>query len=150
MAAKTADLSTPNVGNVPNGTIDAVLTTFSEPISHAVDALSPFSLNVAGRTETSIEGDSGPGDRTLYVRVAEAATPDGGLTPNVSVLAVGPAADHIKDQAAAPNEAAVMTFTGTTDEVRPVLMSAQLGERAAAGRAPRTRRPGSTDRSTAC
>ncbi len=129
VAAKTGDLSTPSVGNVPNGTIDAVLTTFSEPISHSVDAMSPFSLNVAGRTETSVEGDSGPGDRTLYVRVDESANPDGGETPNVSVLSVGLAADHIKDQALVPNEAEVMTFTGTTDEVRPILMSAQLGER---------------------
>jgi hypothetical protein len=133
VAAKTGDLSTPSVGNVPNGTIDAVLTTFSEPISHAVDGISPFTLNVAGRTETSVEADSGPGDRTLYVRVDEKADPDGGETPNVSVVAAGPVADHIKDQAAVPNEAAVMTFAGTTDEVRPVLMSAQLGERPGAG-----------------
>ena len=142
VAAKTGDLSTPSVGNVPNGTIDAVLTTFSEPISHSVDALSPFSLNVAGRSETSIEGDSGPGDRTLYVRVDEAPNPDGGETPNVSVLAAGPAADHIKDQAAVPNEAEVMTFTGTTDEVRPVLMSAQLGERPGGGACTKDATPG--------
>ena len=133
VAAKTGDLLTPSVGNVPNGTIDAVLTTFSEPISHAVDGVSPFSLNVAGRTETNVEADSGPGDRTLYVRVDEKPDPDGGDTPNVSVLAAGPATDHIKDQAAVPNEAEVMTFTGTTDEVSPVLMSAQLGERSGGG-----------------
>jgi hypothetical protein len=129
VAAKTADLSTPAGGNVPNGTIDAVLTTFSEPISHSPDGLGPFSLNVAGRSEADIEGDTGASDRTLYVRVTEAASPDGGLTPNVSVQAVGPAADRIKDRAAAPNEALPTTFTGTTDEVSPVLMSAQLGER---------------------
>ena len=105
MAAKTADLTTPGGGNVPNGTIDAVLTTFSEPISHTPDAFSPFSLNVAGRSEVDVEGDTGPGDRMLYVRVTEAAHPDGGLTPNVSVQAAGPAADHIHDRAAAPNEA---------------------------------------------
>ena len=129
VAAKTADLTTPGLGNVPNGTIDAVLTTFSESIAHPPDAFSPFSLNVAGRSETDVEGDSGAGDKTLYVRVAEAASPDGGLTPNVSVQAVGPAADHIKDRAATPNEAFAMTFAGTSDEVSPVLMSAQLGER---------------------
>ena len=133
VAAKTADLSTPSVGNVPNGTIDAVLTTFSEPISHAVDGLSPFSLNVAGRTEVGVEADSGATDRTLYVSVTEAANPDGGETPNVSVVAAGPAADRIKDRAAVANEAEVLTFTGTTDEVRPVLMSAQLGERPGGG-----------------
>ncbi len=125
VAAKTADLTLPS----PNGTIDAVLTTFSEPISHAPDALGPFSLNVAGRNEVDVEGDGGAGDRTLYVRVVEAPSPDGGLTPNVSVQAVGPVADRIKDRAAAPNEAQPMTFAGTTDEVSPVLMSAQLGER---------------------
>jgi hypothetical protein len=129
VAAKTADLSTPGGGNVPNGTIDAVLTTFSEPISHSPDGFAPFSLNVASRTETNIEGDSGAGDRTLYVQVTEAASPDGGLTPNVSVQAVGPAGDRIKDRAAAPNEALAMTFGGTTDEVSPVLLAAQLGER---------------------
>ena len=96
VAAKTADLTTPSVGNVPNGTIDAVLATFSEPISHSPDAFGPFSLNVAGRSEVDVEGDAGAGDRTLYVRVAEAASPDGGLTPNVSVQAVGPVADHIQ------------------------------------------------------
>lgn len=133
VAAKTGDLSTPAVGNVPNGTIDAVLTTFSEPITHTVDGIAPFALNVAGRTETNVEGDSGPSDRTLYVRVDEKSDPDGGETPNVSVVAVGPATDHIKDKAAVPNEAEVMTFTGTTDEVRPVLMSAQLGERSGGG-----------------
>ena len=129
VAAKTADLTTPSLGNVPNGTIDAVLATFSESIEHPPDAFSPFSLNVAGRSETDVEGDSGPGDKTLYVRLTEAASPDGGLTPNVSVQAVGPAADRVKDRAATPNEARAMTFTGTTDEVSPVLMSAQLGER---------------------
>ncbi len=129
VAAKTADLTTPP--NVPsqNGTIDAVLTTFSEPIAHSPDGLGPFSLNVASRNEVDVEGDTGATDRTLYVRVTEAASPDGGLTPNVSVQAVGPVADRIKDRAAAPNEALPMTFAGTTDEVSPVLMSAQLGER---------------------
>ena len=129
VAAKTADLQS----GTPNGTIDAVLTTFSEPIAHSPDAFSPFSLNVAGRSEADVEGDTGAGDRTLYVRVTEAASPDGGLTPNVSVQAAGPAADHIYDRAATPNEALVMTFSGTTDEVRPVLMSAQLGERPGPG-----------------
>ena len=133
VAAKTADLSTPALGNTPNGTIDALFVTFSEPISHAVDGIGPFSLNVAGRNETDIEGDSGPTDRTLYARVAEGVTPDGGETPNVSVVSAGPVADRIKDRAATPNEARVMTFTGTADEVRPVLMSAQLGERATGG-----------------
>jgi hypothetical protein len=132
VAAKTADLTTPPSDNNPNGTIDAVLTTFSEPISHSPDAFGPFSLNVAGRSEVDVEGDGGASDRTLYVRVAEAASPDGGLTPNVSVQSAGPSADHIKDRAAEPaepNDALEITFTGTTDEVRPVLMSAQLGER---------------------
>ena len=129
VAAKTADLQ----GGTPNGTIDAVLTTFSEPISHSPDAFSPFSLNVTGRSEVDVEGDGGAGDRTLYVRVTEAANPDGGLTPNVTVQAAGPAADHIYDRAAAPNEALPMTFSGTSDEVRPVLMSAQLGERPGVG-----------------
>ena len=72
-----------------------MLATFSEPISHPPDGFAPFSLNVAGRSEVDVEGDAGPGDRTLYVRVAEAASPDGGVTPNVSVQAAGPAADHI-------------------------------------------------------
>ena len=58
-------------------------TTFSEPISHSPDAFGPFSLNVAGRSEVDVEGDTGGGDRSLYVRVTEAASPDGGLTPNV-------------------------------------------------------------------
>ena len=61
VAAKTADLTTPSVGSIPNGTIDAVLTTFSEPISHSPDAFGPFSLNVAGRSEVDVEGDSGRG-----------------------------------------------------------------------------------------
>ena len=61
VVAKTADLSTPSVGTRPNGTIDAVLATFSEPISHSVDGLSPFSLNVAGRSEVNVEGDAGGG-----------------------------------------------------------------------------------------
>ena len=129
VGAKTADLSTPPSVLAPNGTIDAVLTTFSEPISHSPDGLGPFSLNVAGRNEADVEGDSGASDRTLYVRVTEAAAPDGGLTPNVSVQAVGPVADRVKDRAPVPNEALAMTFGGTTDEVSPVLMSAQLGER---------------------
>ena len=129
VAAKTADLSTPSAGGTPNGTIDAVLTTFSEPISHSVDGLSPFSLNVASRTEMSVEGDAGGGDKTLYVQVDEGANPDGGETPNVSVTGSGPVADHIKDLAATPNDARVMTFTGTADEVSPMLISAQLGER---------------------
>jgi hypothetical protein len=131
VAAKTADLTTPNAGSVPNGTIDAVLATFSEPIMNTVDGIAPFALNVAGRTETGVEGDSGPGDRTLYVTVGEKASPDGGEKPNVSVQAAGP--DHIQDRAAVPNDAEVMTFTGTSDEVRPVLLSAQLGERAGGG-----------------
>lgn len=130
VAAKTADLSTPGGSNSPNGVIDAVLATFSEPISHAVDGLAPFSLNVAGRTETNVEGDTGPNDRSLYITVNESGAPDGGDTPSVSVVAAGPVADHIKDRAATPNEARVMTFNGTADEVRPVLLSAQLGERA--------------------
>ena len=129
VAAKTSDLSTPAGGNVPNGTIDSVLVTFSEPISHAVDGLAPFSLNVAGRSETDIDGDTGPTDRTLYARVAESGTPDGGEKPNVSTISAGPVADRIKDRANPANEAKAMTFTQTTDEVRPVLMSAQLGER---------------------
>jgi hypothetical protein len=129
VAAKTADLTTPAAGNTPNGTIDAVLATFSEPISHSVDGIAPFSLNVAGRTEVDVEGDTGASDRTLYVRVSETASPDGGEKPNVSVVAAGTPADRVKDRAAAPNEARSMTFTGTADEVRPVLMSAQLGER---------------------
>jgi hypothetical protein len=133
VAAKTADLSTPGGGNAPNGTIDAMLVTFSEPISNTVDSASPFSLNVAGRSEVEVEGDIGPSDTTLYVRVNEGATPDGGETPNVSVVAAGSAADRIKDRAADPNEAHVMTFTGATDEVRPVLVSAQLGERGSSG-----------------
>ena len=61
VTAKTADLTTPIVGNVPNGTIDAVLATFSEPIEHPPDAFGPFSLNVAGRNEVDVEGDSGRG-----------------------------------------------------------------------------------------
>jgi hypothetical protein len=129
VAAKTADLTTPSLGNVPNGTIDAVLATFSESVEHPPDAFSPFSLNVTGRSEIDVEGDTGPGDKTLYVRVTEAASPDGGLTPSVAVQPVGPVADRIKDRAATPNEALGMTFTGTADEVSPVLMSAQLGER---------------------
>ena len=128
VAAKTADLSTPAGGAVPNGTIDAMLVTFSEPISHAVDGIAPFSLNVAGRNETDVEADTGATDRTLYVKVGESGSPDGGEKPNVSVQAAGPLADRIKDRAATPNEARVMTFSGTTDEVRPVLMSTQLGE----------------------
>jgi hypothetical protein len=132
VAAKTADLSTPSAGGAANGTIDALLVTFSEPIAHAVDGLAPFSLNVAGRTESSVEGDTGATDRALYVAVGEAPAPDGGETPNVSVVASGPASDRIKDRAAAPNDARAMTFTGTSDEVSPVLLSAQLGERGGA------------------
>lgn len=133
VAAKTADLTTPDAGNTPNGTIDALLTTFSEPVAHAVDGVGPFALKVAGRSEIEVEGDTGAGDRTLYVRVTESGTPDGGETPNVSVSAAGAAADRIKDRAPVPNEARVMTFSGTTDEVRPALMSAQLGERPGGG-----------------
>jgi hypothetical protein len=131
VAAKTADLLTPGAGNAPNGTIDAVLTTFSEPIAHTVDGISPFALNVAGRNETTVEGDTGPSDRTLYVTVGEKPSPDGGEKPNVSVQGAG--TDRITDRATVPNDAEVMTFTGTTDEVRPVLLSAQLGERASGG-----------------
>ena len=148
VAAKTADLSTPAAGSTPNGTIDAVLVTFSEPISHSVDGLAPFSLNVAGRTEADVEGDTGATDRTLYVRVGENSAPDGGERPNVSVVAAGTPADRIKDRAAAPNEARPMTFSGTTDEVRPVLMAAQLGERLASGtctKAPETGIDGKVD-----
>ncbi|MEA2386838.1 MAG: hypothetical protein QOJ22_1012, partial [Thermoleophilaceae bacterium] len=138
VSAKTADLSTPAGGSTPNGTIDAVLATFSEPISHGVDGFAPFSLNVAGRTEVDVEGDSGATDRTLYVRVGESPSPDGGETPNVSVVAVGVVADRIKDRAATPNDARTMTFTDTTDEVRPVLMAAQLGERGGDGSCTKT------------
>lgn len=133
VAAKTADLTTPVAVNAPNGTIDAMLVTFSEPISHAVDGLAPFSLNVAGRIEVDVEGDAGSTDRTLYVRVSESSAPDGGETPSVSVQAIGPLADRIKDRAPTPNEALPMTFSGTADEVSPVLMSAQLGERGTSG-----------------
>ena len=133
VAAKTADLETPGSGNTPNGTIDAVLTTFSEPIAHPVDGMSPFSLNVAGRNEVGVESSQGMTDRTLYVLVSESGKPDGGETPNVSVTGSGPVADRIKDHAASPNEARVMTFTGTADEVRPVLVAAQLGERGDSG-----------------
>lgn len=133
VAAKTADLSTPLGGNSPNGTLDAVLVTFSEPISHSVDGIAPFSLNVAGRTETQVEGDDNPNDRSLYVTVSEASAPDGGYKPDVSVTGSGPDADHITDRAAPANDARAMTFSGTTDEVRPVLLSAQLGERGASG-----------------
>jgi hypothetical protein len=134
VAAKTADLTTPGGGaSAPNGTIDAVLTTFSEPIAHQVDGVAPYALNVAGRTETQIESDGGASDRTLYVTVAESGAPDGGYTPEVSVVATGPAADRIKDRSGAANDARGMTFSGTTDEVRPVLLTAQLGERGTSG-----------------
>ena len=133
VAANTADLTTPGTGNSPNGTIDAVHVTFSEPIAHAVDGIAPFSLNVSGRAETDIEGDTGPTDRTLYVRVRESGSPDGGDTPNVSVVAAGFAADRVKDRTATPNEARPMTYRDTADEVRPILTAVQLGEREAAG-----------------
>jgi len=142
VAAKTGDLDTPGELGTPNGTIDAVLTTFSEPIAHGVDGISPFALNVAGRGETNVEGDSGPGDRTLYVRVAELSSPDGGATPNVSVTGSGAQGDRITDRAPNPNDAHVMSFTGTTDEVRPVLLSAQLGETPAAGGCTKAPEPG--------
>ncbi len=87
VSAKTADLTTPSAGNVPNGTIDAVLATFSESIEHPPDAFGPFSLNVAGRSELDVEGDSGPGDRTLYVRVAEARV--AGRRPDAERLRAG-------------------------------------------------------------
>jgi len=51
----------------------------------------------------------------------------------VSVTGSGLAADRIKDLAPVANEARVATFTGTSDEVRPVLMSAQLGEHGTTG-----------------
>jgi hypothetical protein len=133
VAANTADLMTPGAGNSPNGTIDAVQVIFSEPISHAVDGVTPFSLNVAGRAETDIEGDTGATDRTLYVRVRESSSPDGGETPNVSVVAAGFEADRIKDRATTANEARPMTFRETADEVRPILTAVQLGEREATG-----------------
>ena len=134
VAAKTADATTPGGGNTPNGTIDALVATFSEPIEHDVDGIAPFALKVAGRNEESVEADDGTdNDKTLAVVVTEAGAPDGGATPNISVSAAGPAADRIHDLAASPNEARVMTFSETTDEVRPILMSAQLGERPAAG-----------------
>jgi hypothetical protein len=135
--AETADLEP--FGD-PNGTIDAVRVRFSEPVTHSVDGLAPFSLNVAGRTEWQVDDNSG--DDTFAVHVNESSNPDGGDTPNVTVQAIDPPADRIRDEATVPNEALPMQFTGTADKVRPVLVSAELGERDATAACTTTADPG--------
>ena len=101
VSAKTADLSTPSAGNVPNGTIDAVLTTFSEPIAHSAGRVRPV---LAERGGAQRGGRRGRQRRQATGRSTCASArpprPDGGLTPNVSVQSVGPAADRVKDRAA--------------------------------------------------
>ena len=111
VAAKTADLSTPVRGNVPNGTDRRRAHHLLRADLALAGRVSPFSLNVAGRTETNIEGDSGAGDRTLYVQVTEAASPDGGLTPERVGAGGGPGRrPRSRTAPLAPNEALAMTF----------------------------------------
>ena len=99
--------------------------TFSEPVVHAAESAGPFSIALGGGHVISAVS-AASGDQ-VDVTVSEGSQPNGGLRPSVTVAI--PA--QITDAALNPaNEAA---FTGTRDGVRPVLVSAQLGEVVAAG-----------------
>jgi hypothetical protein len=106
-----------------DGKLDGVRMSFSENLAgSAPDASPPFALAVAGRAEMGVS--PGAADE-LAVSVAESGAADGGYTPDVSVTGFEP----VQDQATPANDAPAMTFSGTTDGVRPVLVSAQMGDR---------------------
>jgi len=116
-AARTLDANA-------NGTLDGVRASFSEPVSHPLDSAAPFALRIPQRTETSISAPQGSQGDQLTVALAEAAAPDGGLTPDVQVIAGG----GVRDKATPANDALALTFDQTSDGVAPRLVSAQLGE----------------------
>jgi hypothetical protein len=104
-----------------DGKIDRVQLSFSEPVSHAGSP--PVAIGVQDHTVSQVSVASGD---LLTASVAEqSGQPNGGFKPSVSVLRP----DLITDAASPANQARSTTFTATTDGVRPVLLSAQLGER---------------------
>ena len=109
-----------------NGTIDRLRTTFSEPVSHVGASSAPFALAASGRTLTAVSPSAGA---VVTADVAEGTRPDGGAKPSVWVTSPS----SILDLAATPNPAQSDSFAGTTDGVRPVLISAQMGESAGGG-----------------
>ena len=99
------------------GRIDAVMTTFSEPVAHARDAGGSYPFLLAGRSITSVE--TATGGRFVQVRIAEAAAPDTGASPSVRYLpgAGLPVADLAGNDAAEG-------LVNAADGVAPVLVSA--------------------------
>ena len=111
--AATADLAG------PDGRVDRVGLTFSEPISHQAETQGPFSIQLSGHAIAGISAASGD---SLTIDVIPAQLPDGGSRPSVTVSTPTAVTDG------AGNGAYDGAFGGTTDGVRPVLAGAQLGE----------------------
>ncbi len=116
VSAETADTGT------PNGKIDRVQVSFSEPVSYS--APTPPGISLSDSLDVSAVAVDSP--TSLTATVDEDIAANGGLMPDVTVDP-----DSVSDLAATPNPARAGAFTGTTDGVRPALVTARFGEAAA-------------------
>lgn len=114
-AARTQDLNA-------DGRLDAVLVTFSEPVSHPADSDGNYPLEVPGYTLAGVEAASG---NTVQVGLQQASGPDTGLLPGVR-YARG-AGSPVLDLAG--NEALPATFAGVADGAAPALTGATTLDR---------------------
>jgi hypothetical protein len=111
---------TGDASGVPNGRIDRLEVSFSEPVIHSAEASAPFSISLGGSYDVqSVSAASGD---AITVGAVEQSQPDGGMKPDVTVSEPELVLD------AAGNQAAGGAFSATEDGVRPVLVSARFGE----------------------
>jgi hypothetical protein len=104
----------------PDGRIDRVALTFSEPVTHAAEPSGPFSIAL-GAPHAVASVDAASGD-AFTVYTTPQTLPDGGSKPDVTV------SDPTKVLDAVGNPAYGGTFSWTEDGVRPLIVSARLGE----------------------
>ena len=105
----------------PNGKVDHVQMTFSEPVAYTAGPTFPLTLAAPGLDLSGLVVD---GPIQLTATVLEPPDPNGGAKPEITVSDTA----RITDLAAIPNEARPGPFTATADGVKPALVSARFGE----------------------
>ena len=115
VAAETVDSE-----GSPNGVVDGVKLTFSEPVTH-VDGPSP-AIGLTDPDLTVSAASAGATTEELVLTVQQALSPNGGAKPQITVTAP----DRVPDGVG--NGALQTPFTAVADKVAPVLVDARFGE----------------------
>ncbi|WP_423750786.1 PGF-CTERM sorting domain-containing protein [Salinirarus marinus] len=107
----------------PNGYVDRIVVTFTEPIANGATDGSDFQIGAANGLTGTIGGLSdGPADNQTTLTLAEGSSVDTGATP--TVIHDG----DVTDQATSPNAMPTVESANATDGARPHAMNASYND----------------------